>query len=172
MIRVERATAELVALLDRSFPEPERPWSRHLNRLHEQELGRALYFVAILADEPVGWVLASWPGREGASAFATESRLVEVEDLFVAEQARRRGAGRALLSVAEDAARAGGWAGVTLAVTVANPSNDAARALYASSGYVDSGVAPYDDGYFYWTPDGEQHWDGEPHRRLVKHFAS
>jgi hypothetical protein len=40
--------------------------------------------------------------------------------------------------------------------------------MYARRGYRDAGLGEFEDGYFYWTPDGENHWDGEPHRFLIK----
>ena len=57
--------------------------------------------------------------------------LVFVKDLYVAEAARRRGAGRAVLTWLFDWARAEGLGRVDLATDIANAP---ARALYASLG--------------------------------------
>jgi hypothetical protein len=55
-----------------------------------------------------------------------------------------------------------------LEVTVSNPDNDVARAMYGRHGYLDSGLGEFDSGYFYRTESGERRWDGEPHRFLIE----
>lgn len=57
---------------------------------------------------------------------------------------------------------------IGLEVTVSNPHNDVARAMYERHGYRDSGLGEYESGYFYWTESGERRWDGELHRFLIK----
>ena len=61
-----------------------------------------------------------------------------VEDLYVEEAFRRRGAARALMEVLERVAREAGMPGVILDTGVDEPFA-AARALYASLGYRDQG---------------------------------
>lgn len=160
------ATHADIAELERRFPDPHAPATRHAERRQLQEEGKGVYFVAWQAAEPIGWVFLSWQ----PSAQSEGRRLAEVIDLHVEEPARRQGAGRALLHAAVDASQAASMEGVGLTVTVANPWNDAARALYASEGFADSGAGIFEDGYWYWTSDGEKHWDEEPCRYLAKLF--
>jgi GNAT superfamily N-acetyltransferase len=61
-----------------------------------------------------------------------------VEDLYVEEPYRRRGAARALMEALERVARAAGMPGVILDTGVGEYFA-AARALYTSLGYVDQG---------------------------------
>jgi ribosomal protein S18 acetylase RimI-like enzyme len=158
-MEIRVATQEDAELLDRLLVERA---ARHVPRWAAQQAGEGRYFLAWDAAAPVGWVSLSWQ----ASPQAAGRHLAELIDLSVVETARRRGVGRALLHAAIEAARERGTEGVGLKVTVANPWNDAARALYASEGFVDAGAGEFDDGYWYWTDDGEKHWDGEPHRYL------
>jgi hypothetical protein len=58
-----------------------------------------------------------------------------------------------------------------LEVTLSNPHNHVARAMYEHHGYHDSGLGEFESGYFYWTESGERLWDGEPHRFLIKSLA-
>ena len=55
-----------------------------------------------------------------------------------------------------------------LEVTVANPENEAARRLYAAAGYADACAGEFLSGYSYWTPDGVEMRDEEPHQYLTK----
>ena len=61
------------------------------------------------------------------------ARIFVLNDLFVAEQARGRGMGKALLAAAADFARDAGAARLTLSTDVANR---AAQALYERVGWV------------------------------------
>jgi GNAT superfamily N-acetyltransferase len=130
--------------------------------------GDGRYLVAWLDDVPVGWVFVHRPGSPEASARARTLGVAEVQDLQVADGFRGRGFGRALLEAAEDAAEDAGWIAIGLEVTVANPHNDVARAMYERHGFRDAGVGTFESGYHYWTDAGERRWDGEPHRYLVK----
>ncbi len=95
-----------------------------LARLHQ---GDGEYLVAWDGTTPVGHV------------HVTHGEPPEVQDLEVLPSARRRGIATALLSAAEAHCRSRGAARVRCDVSVDNP---AARALYASLGYVDVGIAP------------------------------
>jgi mycothiol synthase len=85
--------------------------------------------VAIVAEErgrPVGVVLSNALGAEAGS----------IQSLLVATRARRRGIGRALLRAALAARRRDGRRRVSLGV---EKGNAAARALYASEGFRETG---------------------------------
>jgi GNAT superfamily N-acetyltransferase len=82
--------------------------------------------IAILDGEPVGFALffadySTWEGRPG----------LFLEDLFVAQRARRHGVGRALLADLARTAVARGWGRLNLNVLTWNP----ARAFYHALGF-------------------------------------
>jgi GNAT superfamily N-acetyltransferase len=159
------------AALAAAFPErPGTPVNRHLRRFDLQAAAVLTMLAAWDAPEPVGYCVVCWPGagEDGRSARAVELGCAEVADVFVARHARRRGAGRSLLAAAEGLTVARGVARLGLEVTVANPCNEGARRLYAACAYEDAGLAEFTSGYTYWTPDGAEHRDEEPHRYLIK----
>jgi aminoglycoside 3-N-acetyltransferase I len=86
------------------------------------------------------WLLLAEVNREPAGALAAvvvpklDARrgFFFIDELIVAPAHRRQGVATALLTAAEDAARALGLAGVRLLV---RPENAVARALYARAGY-------------------------------------
>jgi len=166
--RVSRADADDLAA---AFPEPPgTPVNRHVRRFDLQTAGILTMLASWAGTEPVGYCVVCWPraGEDGRSERALGLGCAEIADVFVAEQARRRGAGRSLLAEAEELTSARGIAQLGLEVTVANPNNEAARRLYASCGYEDAGLGQFTSGYTYWTPDGVEHRDEEPHRYLIK----
>lgn len=70
---------------------------------------------------------------------ATNAHVRQIQGLLVAEEARGRGVGRALLRAAQDECRKLGARRLTLRVL---GHNAAARALYESEGFVVEGVLP------------------------------
>jgi GNAT superfamily N-acetyltransferase len=141
------------------------PTNKHGERLKLQEAGKARYLIAWLAGEPVGHVLLY---VRPVSEQGRRLRCAELEDMFVQENARGRGLGRALLAASESAARQAGADALGFGVTLANPHNAAARRLYERRGYRDSGLGEFVLGYTYWDEHGEPHRDEEPHRYFVK----
>jgi ribosomal protein S18 acetylase RimI-like enzyme len=154
--------------LDDAYPEPGRPSSRHRDRCGLQESGEGVYLVAWHGNEPIGWVFVHRPDSREASAHGRQLRAAGIMDLWVAPPFRGRGHGTSLLVEAEQVGRDAGWTLIGLEVTVSNPHNDVARAMYERHGYRDSGLGEFESGYFYWTEAGERRWDGEPHRFLIK----
>jgi hypothetical protein len=59
-----------------------------------------------------------------------------------------------------------------LEVTASNSQSEGARLLYAGLGFVDAGVGEFVSGYSYWTPDGVELRDEEPHTYLIKEPAA
>jgi ribosomal protein S18 acetylase RimI-like enzyme len=167
-IVIRAATGSDIETLEATYPEPGRPESRHSARIALQDRGEGVYLIAWMGRHPVGWVFVHPSGSAEASERASRSDAAEIVDLWVAEELRGQGHGSALLQSAEEVARDAGWATLGLAVTVSNPYNDVARAMYERRGYRDAGFGEFEDGYFYWTDSGEQRWDGEPHRYLIR----
>jgi ribosomal protein S18 acetylase RimI-like enzyme len=165
---IRRVAASDLERLDEAYPEPTRPTSRHKERFELQEGGEGVYLVAWRGDHPIGWVFVYRLGSPEASEQAQQLEAAEVLDLQVEEAFRGQGCGSSLLDSAERLARDEGWSLVGLEVTVSNPHSNIARGMYERHGYRDSGLGEYESGYFYWAESGERHWDGEPHRFLVK----
>jgi GNAT superfamily N-acetyltransferase len=148
-----------VATLEAQHPEGGRPSSRHAERWTKQLHGGGVALVAWEAERALGWIFLDF-------VVASDRGRVLLVDLWVAEEARNSGIGAGLLEAAIARSAERGAAAVELTVTTANPYNDAARRLYARRGFVAEGE-PFEDGYFYWTSEGERQWDGETHQRLV-----
>ena len=168
----------VVRIVDRSeldtlvatFPEKgARPSNRHVERFAWQERGDVTCLVAWDNGLPVGYVFLRWPGRHGGlTEQARTLGCVEVGDLFVAAQARGRGVGRKIMEAAEALVAERGHRLVGLEVTISNPSNEIARALYRGLGYCDSGLGSFVSGYTYWDSAGNPQRDEELHCYLVK----
>ncbi len=123
MPTVRELTPTDLELVDRHLP---------LNRLDQHTAEGSTYLVAWDGDLPVGHAHIAWSG--------THLGLPEIQDVYVAPGARRRGIATLLTRAAEDAVRARGWEQVSLSVSEAG--NPAARSLYAGLGYTDAGVEP------------------------------
>jgi len=118
----------LAALHARAFTVP-RPYS-------------AAEFAAFL-DDPRVFLLAAPTGHElGFALGRAAADEAELLTLAVSPERRRQGMGRALLDRFEDAARTRGATAAFLEVAAGNA---AARALYASAGYRQTGRRP---GYY------------------------
>jgi len=110
--------------------EREQPERVHLTReaIHRDGFGPARVFEALIAEQggrAVGFALffpnySTWEGSAG----------LYIEDLFVAEEARGTGAGRALLAACARIAHERGWPRLDLAVLDWNP----ARGFYEALG--------------------------------------
>ena len=96
---------------------------------------RARRFVSLTAPRVPPW---RWPAllrhlrAAGTVSPHPPPHALYVDALAVAPEFRRRGVATALLSAAEDAAKAGGFAAVALDTGL---HNDAARSLYEAAGY-------------------------------------
>lgn len=165
---IRPVTESDIERLEDAYPEPGPPLSRHRARWEHQERDEGVYLVGWLRDRPIGWVFVYRPGSDEASEHCRRLGVAEIVDLSVVEEFRGRGYGTSLLGAAERLARDAGWTKIGLAVTVSNPHNDVARAMYERHGYRDAGVGEFEDGYFFWTKTGERRWDGEPHHYLIK----
>ncbi|MEV6049547.1 GNAT family N-acetyltransferase [Streptomyces sp. NPDC052107] len=131
----EPADEEELALLDRSTwstlhavsPPPEGPFfdERHLPED---------YLVAEVDGRVVGYVRIGRP-----TPLASNTHVLQIQGLAVAEEARGRGLGRALIRAAVEEARGRGARRLTLRVL---GHNAPARALYESEGFAVEGVQP------------------------------
>jgi ribosomal protein S18 acetylase RimI-like enzyme len=100
-----------------------------------RDIPRALVLLALAGDEPIGIAVCF----VGFSTFRARP-LLNIHDLAVLPQHRRKGVARALLQAAEDYARRQGCCRVTLEVL---ESNLQARALYRRFGFDDSTVSRF-----------------------------
>lgn len=115
---------------------PNKP---HVERLIRQSAGEAVYLVAWKDGTPAGHLLFLRPHAE-RSEMATREKCAEIIDLFVHEDVRRLGVARALMRNAEQLARGERIGRIGLGVQT---DNTAARNLYESLGFLDSGRGPY-----------------------------
>ncbi len=123
----------IVELLDSYARDPMgggAPLGERVRRVLVDALRARPWIVTLLAiegDRPVGLLVAV----EGFSTFAAMP-LLNIHDVAVHPEHRGRGVGTALLTAAEDLARARGCCKLTLEVLEGNAR---ARALYARLGY-------------------------------------
>ncbi|MFI9340607.1 GNAT family N-acetyltransferase [Streptomyces sp. NPDC052773] len=96
--------------------------------------GPADHLVAELDGRVVGYIRLGFP-----TPLPSNAHVRQIRGLAVAEEARGKGVGRALLRAAVEDARARGFRRITLRVL---GHNAPARALYASEGFVVEGVQP------------------------------
>ncbi|MFF8727776.1 GNAT family N-acetyltransferase [Streptomyces sp. NPDC015171] len=134
-----------LALLDRAtwstlhavMPPPEPPYPPFFDERH----GPDQYLVAESGATVLGYIRLVHP-----TPLASNAHVLSIQGFAVAEEARGRGVGRALVRAAVDRARDRGARRLTLRVL---GHNAPARALYASEGFAVEGVLP-----------GEFHIDG------------
>jgi ribosomal protein S18 acetylase RimI-like enzyme len=127
-----------LALLDRLAwsplhavtPEPQPPYAPFFSERHAP--GDCL--VAELGDRLAGYLLLGFP-----TELDSNRHVRQIQGLAVAEEARGRGVGRALVRAALDEARRRGARRITLRVL---GHNTPARALYAAEGFVVEGIMP------------------------------
>ncbi|KES07306.1 acetyltransferase [Streptomyces toyocaensis] len=111
-------------------PPPRPPYAPFFS----ERSGPGDHRVAEYAGRLVGYVRLGFPSR-----LASNAHVRQIHGLAVAEEARRLGAGRALVRAAVAEARERGARRITLRVL---GHNTAARALYESEGFVVEGVQP------------------------------
>src|SRR5205823_14780759 len=124
-----RATVRLVGERDLPavaghFIEPAgTPGNRHVERARLQREGVLSMLAAWEGTIPVGYCIVRWPHphRDERTPQAARLECAELADLFVAEDRRRRGAGRMLVEAAEALAEGRGACAIGLEVTAANP---------------------------------------------------
>ncbi len=117
---------------------PARAPEMHRRRLLQQERGDAVWFIAWLDGHAIGFVGVGLHNDRDVDEMLEARGYALVEDLFVEEAYRRRGAARSLMEALERVARVEGMPGVILD-TGMDEYFAAARALYAALGYVDQG---------------------------------
>lgn len=108
-------------------PAPDAPFFR-------ADAGPDAHLVADLDGHVVGYVRLGTP-----TPLPSNAHVRYIRGLAVAEEARGKGVGRALLRAAVEDARAKGFRRITLRVL---GHNTGARALYESEGFVVEGVQP------------------------------
>ena len=133
----------MIAVLERVFPR--RPADVHRTRFARQEADEGTYLLAVSEARPVGFVFLSWTGcRDDFLRGRIDTAAIpHLEDLLVADDARRRGVAGRILTTAEDLARERGFDRIGVNVSL---ENDPARALYEARGFEDAGIDSYEIG--------------------------
>jgi ribosomal protein S18 acetylase RimI-like enzyme len=129
---------EELALLDRTTwsyvhavtPKPQPPYPPFFGEGHAPDD----HLVAELDRRVVGYIRLAFP-----TPLAVNAHVRQIQGLAVADEARGRGVGRALLRAAVDESRRRGARRLTLRVL---GHNTPARTLYESEGFVVEGVLP------------------------------
>ncbi|MFI8532038.1 GNAT family N-acetyltransferase [Streptomyces aquilus] len=125
--RLDRATwSPLHAVM----PEPQPPYEPFFDERHSPDD----HLVAELDGRVVGYVRLAFP-----TSLAANAHVRQIQGLAVAEEARGRGVGRALIRAVTEEARRRGARRLTLRVL---GHNTPARKLYESEGFVVEGVLP------------------------------
>ncbi|MER6027817.1 GNAT family N-acetyltransferase [Streptomyces sp. NPDC001851] len=132
------ADEEELAVLDRTTwstlhavsPPPEPPYEPFFDERHRP----GDYLVAEAGGRLVGYVRLARP-----TPLASNAHVLQIQGLAVAEEARGRGLGRALIRAAVEEARTRGARRLSLRVL---GHNAPARALYESEGFAVEGVQP------------------------------
>ena len=122
MIHVRPLTEDEVDVVDETLP---------LNRLDQWRLEGSTFLIAWGDDRPVGHAHLAWDG--------TKLGVPELQDVYVSENARRRGVATALTHAAEAEARARGHDRLSLSV---GTGNFAAQTLYDRLGFANAGLEP------------------------------
>ncbi|MFI6013852.1 GNAT family N-acetyltransferase [Streptomyces sp. NPDC051243] len=129
---------EELSVLDRStwsqlhavMPKPQPPYRPFFDERHVPDD----YLVAELDRRIVGYIRLALP-----TPLASNAHVRQIQGLAVADEARGRGVGRALIRAAVEEARRRGARRMTLRVL---GHNAPARKLYESEGFVVEGVLP------------------------------
>jgi len=111
-------------------PRPQPPYGPFFDERHSPDD----HLVAELDRRIVGYVRLAFP-----TSLACNTHVRQIQGLAVAEEARGRGVGRALIRAAVEEARRRGARRLTLRVL---GHNTPARRLYESEGFVVEGVLP------------------------------
>ena len=107
----------------------------------EQDAGRRDILVAVAGGQICGYVFVNW--RPRYQPFR-RLEIPEIQDLYVAPQARRQGMGEALVAACEQRARDKGCTQMGIAVGL-HAGFGAAQRIYVRRGYVpDGGGVTYD----------------------------
>jgi GNAT superfamily N-acetyltransferase len=122
LIEVRPLTEDDLAEVDEALP---------LNRLDQWRRDRSTFLIAWQDGRPVGHAHLAWDG--------TKLGVPELQDVYVAEDARRRGVATALTHAAEAEALVRGHDRISLSV---GAGNFAAQTLYQRLGFGDAGIAP------------------------------
>jgi len=112
------------------MPRPQPPYGPFFDERHAPED----HLVAELDRRIVGYIRLAFPTR-----LACNAHVRQIQGLAVAEEARGRGVGRALIRAAVEEARRRGARRLTLRVL---GHNTPARKLYAAEGFAVEGLLP------------------------------
>lgn len=151
-MQVRESTDADVAALERAIPTGAA-------RVHAAHRARAaageLTHLVVVDDEgvPLGVGAVLWSGPRGENAATAFPGVPELAHVHVAEHARGRGAGSALLAHAEAVVRGRGHRACVVGVS---DDNDGAIRLYQRRGYRDTAAGDTVD-YTWVAPDGAEH---------------
>ena len=159
-LRIADCRAEDVAALESAMPAG----TAHATHYAMSLAGARSYVLAWLGAEPVGTAVVLWAGFHEQSNREALPGVPEICSVHVAEQARGRGIGTALITRAERRIAARGFPRAGIGVADDNPR---ALALYARLGYTGTGLRT--TGTYPWTDvGGKSHEATETDAALVK----
>jgi len=137
----------------------------HGDELADQAKGIHDWFIAVSPDGVLGSGFVRWAGPRDAEAARRFPDAPEIYRLDVAEAARSRGIGTALIAAMEAAASARGICSISLGV---GHGNLGALRLYERLGFARTSLDEYIDEYRYETADGRVATARDLCRYLVK----
>lgn len=145
------------------------PCGSHAEDVAWQDEGGGNVLIAWMGERPVGSGLIRWAGPRDPAVERMLPNCPEIFRLGVAEDARSRGAGTALLRGLEELAWVRGFRRVGLGVGL---GNEGARRLYDRLGYRSAGTPSYVDRWEEPRPDGTRRIEEEGCQFLVKEHAA
>ena len=129
---------------------PTRGTSAHAYHFEQQQTGGQIYLIALDRHVPAGSCVLHWGGWIAPELRTAMPDCPEITHLHVAEDARRRGIGTALIRAAEERSRAAGYQRIGICVA---DDNLRVAWLYERLGYRDTGLR-YESRYHYPDENG------------------
>ena len=142
----------------------EKTFSKHKERLIEQELGNANYLIALLNELPVGHVFIKWKGSKQPIIKNKLQRCPHIEDIFVSPPNRNRKIGEKLIKKCIYLAKEKKFNQIGLGV---EESNKKAKGLYSRFNFIEADINSYQD---VWTGEDREGNKTGPFSSLVKYF--
>jgi len=143
----------------------EKTFSKHKERLSQQELGNANYLIALLDELPVGHVFIKWRGSENPVIKDKLQKCPHIEDLFVSPFHRNKKIGGELIKKCISLAKKKNFNQIGLGI---EESNKKAESLYRRFNFIETNINPYQD---IWSGEDREGNKTGPFSSLVKYFV-